>query len=132
LSAPRADIEAIFLTGLPKGIIPGFQNHTGKVLAEMLRLNVAIPPAKNPNMLGLVGGDLAGWPNGRRLTEDVTTEAIRALAGLTYRLVNKSYTPDDAASQVTQGLTPLPNRSQDTFPYVSTPHDGYDAPSATM
>ncbi|MBV8219720.1 MAG: DUF4331 domain-containing protein [Solirubrobacterales bacterium] len=132
LSAPRADIEAIFLTGIPKGIIPGFQNYTGKVLAEMLRLNVAIPPAQNPNMLGLVGGDLAGWPNGRRLTEDVTTVAIRALAGLTYPLVNKSYTPDAAASEVTQGLTPLPNRSQETFPYVSTPHDGYDAPSPTM
>jgi hypothetical protein len=130
LSAPRADIVAVFLTGLPKGIIPGFQNYTGKVLAEMLRLNVAIPPAKNPNILGLVGGDAAGWPNGRRLTEDVTTVAIRALAGLTYPLVNKSYKPDAAASEVTQGLTPLPSRSQDTFPYVSTPHDGYDAPSA--
>ena len=60
----------------------------------------------------------------------MTTVAIRALAGLTYPLVNKSYKPDAAASEVTQGLTPLPSRSQDTFPYVSTPHDGYDAPSA--
>ncbi len=48
LTAPRADLEAILLTGLPAGIVPGFQNNTGKVLADMLRLNVAVPPAKEP------------------------------------------------------------------------------------
>jgi hypothetical protein len=45
LSAPRADLVAILLTGIPAGIVPGFQNNTGNVLADMLRLNVAIPPA---------------------------------------------------------------------------------------
>ena len=37
---------AILLTGLPAGIVPGFQNNTGKVLADMLRLNVAVPPSR--------------------------------------------------------------------------------------
>ena len=110
---------AIFLTGLPAGVVPGFQNNTGKVLAEMLRLNVAVPPAKTPNVLGILGGDLAGYPNGRRVIDDVTTIAIRAVAGLTYPLVNKSYKPDSAAAAVTQGITPLPFRSQATFPYVA-------------
>src|SRR6202043_279089 len=41
---PRADLEAILLTGIPSGIIPGFQNFTGPVLADMLRLNTSIPP----------------------------------------------------------------------------------------
>jgi hypothetical protein len=130
LKAPREDLVAIFLTGLPKGIVPGFQNNTGKVLAEMLRLNVAVPPAASPNVLGVVGGDLAGYPNGRRVIDDVTTIAIRAVAGITYPLVEENYKPDGAASAVTQGITPGANRSQATFPYVATPHDGYDAPSA--
>src|SRR5262249_597659 len=62
----RADIEAILLTGIPSGLIPGFQNSTGPVLADMLRLNTAIKPSSSPNILGLLGGDLAGFPNGRR------------------------------------------------------------------
>jgi len=132
LKAAREDLVAIFLTGLPNGVVPGFQNNTGKVLADQLRLNVAIPPTSSPNVLGVVGGDLAGYPNGRRVSDDVTTIAIRAVAGITYPLVNKSYAPDAAASAVTQGITPAANRSQATFPYVSNPHDGYDAPSATL
>ncbi len=130
LSAPREDLVAIFLTGLPAGVVPGFQNYTGKVQAEMLRLNVAVPPATKPNVLGIIGEDLAGYPNGRRVIDDVTTIAIRAVAGVTYPLVAK-YEPDAAAGLVTQGITPLPLRHQETFPYVATPHDGYDFPSST-
>lgn len=131
LSAPREDLVAIFLTGLPAGVVPGFQNSTGKVLAEMLRLNVAVPPATSPNVLGIIGGDLAGYPNGRRIIDDVTTIALRAIAGITYPLVQKKYKPDAAASAITQGITPLSSRSQAAFPYVATPHDGYDFPSTT-
>jgi Domain of unknown function (DUF4331) len=130
LTAKRADLVAILLTGLPKGIIPGFQNNTGKVLADMLRLNVAIPPTKSkPSSLGLLGGDLAGFPNGRRVFDDIVNIELRAIAGLTYPLVNPSYTPDDAASKLTQGLTPGSHRYQSTFPYLGTPHDGFHTPS---
>src|SRR5919204_1314776 len=52
LTAKRADLVAILLTGLPKGIIPGFQNNTGKVLADMLRLNVAIAPSRDRRRRG--------------------------------------------------------------------------------
>jgi Domain of unknown function (DUF4331) len=131
LTAKRADLVAILLTGLPPGVIPGFQNNTGKVLADMLRLNVAIPPTtKNPSPLGLLGNDLAGFPNGRRVFDDVVNIELRAIAGLTYPLVAPSYTPDAAASAVTQGLTPGPDRYQSTFPYLGTPHDGFSTPSA--
>jgi hypothetical protein len=131
-SAERADLVAIFLTGLPEGIIPGFQNYNGgKVQAEMLRLNVAVPPAAKPNVLGILGGDLAGYPNGRRVVDDVTTISIRAVAGLTYPLVEPKYKPDEAAEGVTQGITPLPFRTQPAFPYIGIPHDGYDFPSST-
>jgi hypothetical protein len=131
LSAPREDLVAIFLTGLPPGVVPGFQNYTGKTFADMLRLNVAIPPAAKPNVLGLIGGDPAGYPNGRRVFDDVTTVALRAVAGVTYPLVAPGYEPDGAATVVGQELTPLPFRSQASFPYVATPHDGYDFPSTT-
>jgi hypothetical protein len=130
LTAKRADLVAILLTGLPKGIIPGFQNNTGSVLADMLRLNVAIPPTKSkPSPLGLLGGDLAGFPNGRRVFDDIVNIELQAIAGLTYPLVDPSYKPDDAASKLTQGLTPRKDRYQATFPYLGTPHDGFDTPS---
>src|SRR5690348_11351781 len=68
LTKARADLEAILLTGIPKGIIKGFQNYTGPVQADQLRLNVAIPPTKSkPSIYGLLGGDPAGFPNGRRV-----------------------------------------------------------------
>src|SRR5207248_9608462 len=56
LTAPRADLVAILLTGIPPGVVPGFQNYTGKKLADQLRLNVAVPPSANPNRCGLLGG----------------------------------------------------------------------------
>ena len=71
LHADRADLAAILLTGIPSGLIPGFQNFTGAAPADMLRLNMAIPPAKHPKIYGLLDGDIAGYPNGRRPTDDV-------------------------------------------------------------
>ncbi len=131
-SAKRADLEAIFLTGLPEGVLAGFQNYNGgKVQAEMLRLNVAVPPASKPNVLGFLGGDLAGYPNGRRVIDDVVTISLRAVAGATYPLVEKGYEPDAAVADITQGITPLPFRTQAAFPYIGNPHSGYDYPSET-
>jgi hypothetical protein len=126
LTAARADLVAILLTGLPSGIVSGFQNYTGSTYADMLRLNMAIPPTtKNPNPLGVVGGDLAGFPNGRRVFDDVVTIELRAIAGLTYPLVNKSYKPDGAASLVTDGLTDADTKYLSSFPYLGTPQSGY-------
>ena len=129
--AVRADLVAILMTGIPKGIVPGFQNFTGSTPADMLRLNVAIAPTTaNPNPLGIVGGDLAGFPNGRRVFDDTVTIEVRAVAGATYPLVAK-YTPDAAAGAVSEQLvsTSVPNRYQSTFPYLGPPHDGFDTPS---
>jgi len=126
----RVDLEAILLTGIPAGIIPGFQNSTGSTAADLLRLNMAIPPSGSPNALGILGGDLAGFPNGRRVKDDVVTIEIRAVAGLTIPLVDPSFTPDGAAGLVTQGLTPAASRYQATFPYLGQPLDGFHNPSS--
>ena len=130
LTADRADLVAILLTGLPSGIVQGFQNFTGNTLADMLRLNVAVPPAAKPNPLGILGGDLAGFPNGRRVADDVVTIELRAIAGVTYPLVNPSYSPDPAAGLVSEQLTPAADRYQSTFPYLGVPHDGFHTPSS--
>jgi len=126
----RADLEAILLTGIPSGVVPGFQNFTSTKPADMLRLNVAIPPASSPNVLGVVGGDLAGFPNGRRVFDDVVSIELKAVAGATIPLVAPSYTPDAAVGAVSSYLTPGNGRYQTTFPYLGTPHDGFDTPSS--
>jgi hypothetical protein len=127
----RADLHAILLTGIPSGVVPGFQNFTGPTPADMLRLNVAIPPTtSNPNALGLVGGDPAGFPNGRRVFDDVVSVELKAVAGATIPLVDPSYTVDAAVGAVSSYLTPGSDRYQATFPYLGTPHDGYHTPSS--
>jgi hypothetical protein len=130
-SKNRADLHAILLTGIPSGVVPGFQNFTGPKPADMLRLNVAIPPTtSNPNALGLVGGDAAGFPNGRRVFDDVVSIELKAVAGATIPLVDPSYTVDGAVGAVSSYLTPGTDRYQASFPYLGTPHDGYHTPSS--
>jgi Domain of unknown function (DUF4331) len=126
LTGSRDDLVAILLTGIPSGIVPGFQNFTGRTYADELRLNLSIAPASNPNPLGVIGGDLAGFPNGRRVFDDVTSVALRAVAGATYPLVNKGYTPDAAASLLTDGLTSANTSYLSQFPYLGTPQSGYN------
>ncbi len=127
LKAARADLVAILLTGIPSGIVPGFQNYTGSTYADELRLNLSVPPTtSNPNPLGVIGGDLAGFPNGRRVFDDVTSVELRAIAGATYPLVNKSYKPDPAALLLTDGLTEADTRYLPQFPYLGTPQSGYN------
>jgi hypothetical protein len=128
---PRADLLAILLTGIPDGIIDDFQNSTGDVQADMLRLNTAIPPAKEENELGVVGGDLAGFPNGRRLKDNVVAISLRAIAGATVPLVDETFTPDEAVAQLSDGLTSKDSSAKllKRFPYLGLPFDGFNNPS---
>jgi hypothetical protein len=139
----RPDIEAIFLTGIPAGVItpaPTFTNYNGTgVKADMLRLNTAIAPASSPSSLGLLGLDVAGWPNGRRVFDDVATIALRAVAGATLGFVVPTFTADGAAGVVDFGLTgggsDLTAKGTEnylsTFPYLGTPYSGFSNPSKT-
>jgi hypothetical protein len=131
----RADLAAMLLTGIPSGRVAGFQNHTGTRQSDMLRLNVAVPPTASPNPLGLFAGDHAGYPNGRRVGDDVVTILLRAIAGADYQRFVKSFTPDPAATQLTQGV-PVPStgapgtaRFMPAFPYLGIPNDGYNTPA---
>ena len=75
-AAPRDDLFAAFLTG-----IEGLNQPPKVTPAEMLRLNTGIKPSKTPNRLGALGGDTAGFPNGRRLADDVVDIELQALEG---------------------------------------------------
>lgn len=132
---PRADLAAILLTGIPGGIVPGFQNYTGPVQADMLRLNTAIPPTPKDDpsysIYGVVGGDLAGFPNGRRIEDDVTGIELRAVAGVTIPLVDPSYTPDGAASLLKDGTTNTNEPLLDAFPFLGHPGGGFQTVPGT-
>jgi hypothetical protein len=132
-AAARADLVAILMTGIPSGIVPGFQNFTGPTPADLLRLNMAIPPSSNPNILGLLGGDAAGFPNGRRVADDIVAIELRAVAGVTIPLVDKTFTPDGAAGLLTSYRTdppPIETGPASSFPYLGTPYDGFDHPAS--
>ena len=127
----RADLNAILLTGIPSGVVSGFQNYTGPVESDMLRLNLAVPPSKKPNNGGLVAGDAAGFPNGRRIDDDVVTIELRAIAGATIPLVDPSYTPDGAASAITDGTSNSNAKLLGSFPYLGLPGGGYQTVPGT-
>jgi Domain of unknown function (DUF4331) len=139
----RPDLEAILLTGIPAGVIPGLPTYTTYsgtgVKADMLRLNTAIAPASAPSNLGLLGGDVAGYPNGRRVFDDVATIELRAVAGATLPLVVSGFTADAASGEVDFGLTSSPTDLSamgtenylSSFPYLGTPYSGWSNPSKT-
>jgi len=122
--APRNDLAAIFATGIPVNSVTGPNFTTflsdGKP-HEMLRLNVAIPPAASPNRLGLLGGDVAGFPNGRRVFDDVVDIALRVVAGGTPFTPATNVSPNNTLGDgVANNDVPFLTR----FPYLGTPQSG--------
>jgi len=111
--APREDIFAAFLTGI-KGL-----NQPPKVTpSEMLRLNTKIKPTANPNRLGALVGDTAGFPNGRRLADDVVDIELQALEGaLRTGKIVKPLAKGDAVDTNDKAFGK-------TFPYLALPHSG--------
>ncbi|MEW6154354.1 MAG: DUF4331 domain-containing protein [Actinomycetota bacterium] len=119
--APRNDLAAIFLTG-----IPGLNQPPNVKPAEMIRLNTDIAPTApvgQGNRLGILAGDNAGFPNGRRLEDDTVDISLRALAGATPFTPSFNVSPNNVLSDgVTANDKPLlPN-----FPYLPSPHQGYE------
>jgi hypothetical protein len=114
---PRDDLFSVFLTG-----IDGLNKPMGKVQpAEILRLNTSIAPAEDPDRFGVLGGDLAGFPNGRRLTDDVVDIALQAMEGAV-RTGTLNPALDDAVDS-----NDVAFRAH--FPYVALPHSGSDTGS---
>jgi hypothetical protein len=136
----RTDLKEILLTGIPGVNVIGSVSNPPD--ADLLRLNTAIKPGPNgacpggvasaavPDRLGALDGDLCGYPNGRRLGDDVIDIDLRAIAqgygsilNTLLGLPNKS--PNNLLGDgVDQNDVPLSS----TFPYVASPHSGYDVP----
>lgn len=120
--APRTDLVAIFATGIPAGPVPGFTTFLSNGLPhEYLRLNVAIPPSSSPSRLGLLGGDTAGYPNGRRVGDDVTDISLRAVLGGTPFTPAFNIAPNNT---VGDGVDRNDVPYLDRFPYLGVPHSG--------
>jgi Domain of unknown function (DUF4331) len=113
---PRNDLATIFLTG-----IPNLNQRPNSTPSEMLRLNVAIPPTPSPNRFGVLGGDSGGFPNGRRLTDDVVDIALRAMAGATPLTPNFN---TGINAQLGDGVAGNDKPFLAAFPFVATPHAG--------
>ncbi|MBA2705145.1 MAG: DUF4331 domain-containing protein [Blastocatellia bacterium] len=123
-AAPRNDLVAIFATGIGVNSVTG-PNYTTFLSDgqphEMMRLNVAIAPSASPSRLGLLGGDVAGFPNGRRVFDDVVDIELRAVAGGTPFTPATNVAPNNTLGDgVANNDVPYLTR----FPYLGTPHSG--------
>ena len=116
--APRNDLVTIFLTG-----IAGLNQPANVRAAEMLRLNMMIPPATASSFsrLGVLGGDLAGFPNGRRPGDDVLDIVLQAAAGATPLTPAFSRSPNNALGD---GVNSNDVPFLSSFPYLGIPHAG--------
>jgi hypothetical protein len=87
----------------------------------MLRLNVAVPPSANPDPMGVLRGDIAGFPNGRRVGDDVLDIVLQAAAGATPLTPAFNRSPNNTLGD---GINrnDVPYLTQ--FPYLGTPHAG--------
>jgi len=124
---PRTDLEAAFLTGIkglnqPKAVAP----------SEETRLNTSTPvtPIASQSDLGVLGGDLSGFPNGRRPIDDVVDIELRVAMGVLLSPFNGSSADPDPASDAsrqlgyTDGAEPSPANYLTAFPYLNTPLAG--------
>ena len=112
---PRSDLVAAFLTGIP-GI-----NQTAAT-ADMLRLNTSTPatPGASQNNLGVIGGDSAGFPNGRRPGDDVVDIALRVAMGVLLSLTDAP----DGQRAYTDGALVNAGMFDNAFPYLKMPLPG--------
>jgi hypothetical protein len=110
----RSDLVAVLGTGLQKPAL----NFTGPTFADELRLNLSIAPTPFDKIdrLGVLGGDLAGYPNGRRLEDDVVDISERAVGGA---LIGHSLPLGDGVD-----ANDVPNLH--VFPYEPVPFSGFD------
>ena len=120
VDGPRNDLVEIFLTG-----IEGLNQVEGGTPSEMLRLNTSIAPTlpvRAQSRAGLLGGDADGFPNGRRLIDDVIDIELRAAAGATPLGDCNGESPNQ---DLGDGANANEREQLDAFPYIPGPYGGY-------
>lgn len=120
---PRTDLVATFLTGIAGINQPAHVNP-----AEMMRLNTstAVTPAGSQNRLGVIGGDPAGYPNGRRPGDDVVDITLRVAMGrlITLGLFGNPSQAPSGGLDFTDGALVNAGFFDNSFPYLKTPLPG--------
>ncbi len=121
---PRTDLVAAFLTG-----VTGLNQPPGVVVSEQMRLNTAIAPTPMAaqNRLGVIGGDNAGFPNGRRPGDDVVDIELRVAMGVLCTLNIGGCVPANApagALKYTDGAYITATFFANSFPYLRAPLKG--------
>jgi len=116
----RTDLVAVFLTGVP-GLNQRPQDT--QTPSEQLRVNLGIAPVPfaNENRLGVIAGDVAGFPNGRRLKDDVVDIALRVVAGV---LLGPPFS-NGINSQLGDAVQTNDATFRTSFPYLASPNEGY-------
>jgi hypothetical protein len=113
----RSDIVAV-LTGQGAGLSAA----NALPPADLLRVNLAVMPTGSPDRLAILAGDGAGFPNGRRLGDDVVDIELRLLAGGTPFTPAFDISPNNA---LTDGVDADDVALLPAFPYVGAPFSGY-------
>lgn len=122
-ATPRNDLVAVFLTGVDGLNSPKLNADKGAhaAPAEELRLNMSIAPATSPNRMGVLAKDNAGFPNGRRLTDDVIDIALQAEEGIL--LANHPA----AVATLGDGVNADEQPFGTSFPYLALPNTSLTA-----
>ncbi len=117
---PRTDLLPLVVYKAP--ICPGCSAQQAGPVADLLRLNTGIPatPKAARKRLGFIVGDNAGFPNGRRVSDDVTDIAARAVAGILAGAPFSGF-PNN---RIGDGTNANDAAYQETFPYVAFANDG--------
>ncbi len=121
-SAPRNDLLPLVTYAAP---IAASGTPTGPI-ADLLRLNTGVPatPLAQVNRLGLIGGDPAGFPNGRRLFDDVTDITLRvAIGGVLVSPPFPGFNPNVNA-RLGDGVNVDDAMYHASFPYIGSAPDG--------
>lgn len=116
----RADLVAVFLTGVA-GLTQRPQD--ARTPSEQLRINLGIAPVPfaNENRLGVIAGDNAGYPNGRRLKDDVVDISLRVVANVLAGPPWSTGINNQLGDAVQRNDKPFTN----SFPYLAEPFQGY-------
>lgn len=118
---PRTDLLPLVTYAAPIAA-PG--TPAGPV-ADLLRLNTGVPatPAMQRKRMGLLAGDPAGFPNGRRLSDDATDIAARAVVGVLAGGPFAGFPHNAIGDGVNANDVPY----RESFPYLGLAHSGRDS-----
>ena len=115
----RTDIVQALLQGIP--MLNQHKGIDGPPAVDTIKLNLGVPPSDTENRFGVIGGDIAGFPNGRRLGDDVVDIELQVVAGFL----------KDNKVPLGDGVDRNDKPFLSSFPYLASPWDGFNSAPST-